>query len=83
MGVSAGRLVAVQVAPLSVVYDGTESAGAQMALLRAVTAMFDASLVLAAPPGANVAKVAQVLPPSPDQKPVPAPPVFNTPTPAM
>ena len=47
----AGRLVGTQVAPLSVVYDGTELPGAQTALLRAVTAMLASRPVLAATPG--------------------------------
>ena len=50
---SAGKLVDVQLAPLFVVYDGTELAGAQIALLRyVVTMLADSAVLLDAPAGA-------------------------------
>ena len=60
-----------------------ESFGAQTALVRAVTAMLPLPLVLVEPPGALVANDVQVLPPSPDQKPKPAPVELIAPVPAM
>jgi len=60
-------LVATQLAPLLVVYEGTELAGAQTAMLRAVTAMLPSPLRLVEAPEGRVANVAQLLPPSPDQ----------------
>ena len=64
---NAGRLVAVQLAPLFVLYDGTASGGAQTRLLRDVTAMLCTWLWLAAAPVGRDANWFQLLPASPDQ----------------